>query len=108
MVSSPPEIDKAHRIWQVVAAIPPGKVASYGQVAALAGLGRGARQVGRALRELPGDSRLPWHRVINARGRISLPTGSRGHREQRERLLAEGVVVQEGGRIDLARYGWRP
>ena len=108
MVSPPQEIDKEHRIWQVVAAIPPGRVASYGQVAELAGLGRGARQVGRALRMLPEGTRIPWHRVINAQGRISLPAGSRGHREQRERLLLEGLRFRASGSVDLQHYRWKP
>ena len=98
--------DARERIWQVVAAIPPGKVATYGGVAAQAGLGRGARLVGRALRDLPPGSRLPWHRVINAQGRISLPPGSRGHREQRTRLEAEGVEFSAAGRVSLREYGW--
>ena len=91
-----------------IAAIPRGNVASYGQVAELAGLGRGARQVGRALRLLPQGTRIPWHRVINAQGRIALPPGSASHREQRERLLAEGVKFLASGRVDLSTYRWRP
>jgi methylated-DNA-protein-cysteine methyltransferase-like protein len=83
---TPPE-----RIWQVVALIPPGKVASYGQVAALAGMPRHARLVGRTLRELPAGSKLPWHRVVNAAMKISQRRGSGGHALQRRRLEAEGV-----------------
>ncbi|MEZ5549258.1 MAG: methylated-DNA--[protein]-cysteine S-methyltransferase [Pseudomonadales bacterium] len=79
------------RIWQVVALIPRGKVATYGQIAALAGMPRHARLVGRTLSQLPERSRLPWHRVINASGRISLRSGSEGHKTQYQRLLAEGV-----------------
>lgn len=79
------------RIWQVVALIPRGKVATYGQIAALAGMPRHARLVGRTLSLLPDDTRLPWHRVINASGRISLRRGSTGHETQHQRLLAEGV-----------------
>jgi methylated-DNA-protein-cysteine methyltransferase-like protein len=79
------------RIWQVVAMIPKGRVATYGQVAALAGMPRHARLVGRTLRELPGGSRLPWHRVVNASLKISQRPGSGGHREQKKRLLTEGV-----------------
>ena len=93
------------RIWQVVASIPEGAVATYGQVAELAGLPRQARRVGGVLAALPHDSRLPWHRVVNAQGRISLPEP--GTRRQRELLRAEGVVWT-GDRIDLDRYGWRP
>jgi methylated-DNA-protein-cysteine methyltransferase-like protein len=84
------------RIWQVVHGIPAGKVASYGQVAELAGLPRAARLVGRVLSQLPQGSTLPWHRVIKSSGEISFPKGSKGFREQRERLLTEGVEVRNG------------
>ena len=79
------------RIWQAVAAIPRGKVASYGQVAALAGMPSHARLVGRILASLPKGSRLPWHRVVNASLRISLPEGPSA-RLQRQRLQREGVA----------------
>ena len=91
------------RIWQVVAEIPFGNVASYGQVAELAGLPRGARRVGRCLSRLPAGTRLPWHRVVNASGRISLP-GSAGQR-QRELLLDEGVAF-DGDRVKLCCCRW--
>jgi methylated-DNA-protein-cysteine methyltransferase-like protein len=94
------------RIWQVIAAIPAGRVSTYGQVAQLAGLGRGARQVGQAMRQLPEGSTIPWHRVINAQGRISLPPGSRGHKRQRERLEAEGIRFNLSGRVSLKQQGW--
>ena len=95
----------SERIWHAVANIPAGRVATYGQIAELAGLPRGARRVGRVLAALPADSRLPWHRVINAAGRSSLP-GAAGAR-QRRLLRAEGVRLR-GGRVDLRRYGWTP
>lgn len=94
------------RIVQVVFHIPPGRVATYGQVARLAGLGRAARLVGRTLKTLPDDSRLPWHRVVNAAGKISLPMDG-GGRIQRQRLEDEGVTFVNG-RIDLQVYGWQP
>jgi methylated-DNA-protein-cysteine methyltransferase-like protein len=97
----------AAAILQVVAAIPRGRVASYGQIARLAGLPRGARRVGAILRAAPEDLGVPWHRVLSAAGRIALPGGSASAREQRRRLRAEGVVFVRG-RVDLARYGWRP
>lgn len=82
------------RIWAVVAAIPPGSVASYGEVAARAGMPRGARLVGRALAQCP--AAVPWHRVVNAAGRISLPAGSAARREQERRLRREGITVRDG------------
>lgn len=91
------------RVWQVVAAIPGGRVATYGQVAQLAGVPRGARFVGTVLRGLPRDSRLPWHRVLNASGRLSVDPLTA--REQRERLEAEGVAFI-GGRVSLNRFRW--
>jgi len=99
--------DSRERIWRTVARIPAGQVATYGQVAREAGLGRRARVVGRALRSLPAGSGVPWHRVVNARGEISLPAGSDSAKEQRRRLETEGVIFREG-RIDLAKCRWRP
>ena len=93
------------RIWQVVAAIPEGCVATYGQVAELAALPNGARAVGKAMARLPKESRLPWHRVLNARGAVSLP-GDAGRR-QRRRLREEGHRFRNG-RLDLDSCGWRP
>jgi methylated-DNA-protein-cysteine methyltransferase related protein len=92
-------------IWRIVHSIPAGKVASYGDVAKHAGLPRGARLVGRALSNLPGDSTLPWHRVINSRGTISFPQGSPQYREQRERLLAEGIIFRNE-KIDWKKFAW--
>jgi len=92
-------------IWRIVHSIPAGKVASYGAVAKHAGLPRGARLVGRALANLPEGSMLPWHRVINSRGTISFPQGSPQYREQRERLLAEGIVFRNE-KIDRRQFAW--
>ena len=81
-------------------------MATYGQVAELAGFPRAARLVGRALRDLPIGSRVPWQRVVNARGRISLRADGLGHEELQARLLArEGVRLVRGG-ISFARYRW--
>ncbi len=96
------------RVWAVVRRIPRGRVATYGQVAALAGLSGQARQVGYALHALPGEGLAPWHRVVNARGAISLPPGGGADVTQRLRLEREGVRFDARGRIDLARFGWRP
>ncbi|ECG8257422.1 MGMT family protein [Salmonella bongori] len=92
------------RVWQIVASIPEGFVMTYGDVARLAGSPRAARQVGGVLKRLPEDSNLPWHRVVNRHGAISL-TGPDLQR-QRQALLAEGVVVSGSGQIDLQRYRW--
>ncbi|EDP8645979.1 MGMT family protein [Salmonella bongori] len=92
------------RVWQIVASIPKGFVMTYGDVARLAGSPRAARQVGGVLKRLPEDSNLPWHRVVNRHGAISL-TGPDLQR-QRQALLAEGVVVSGSGQIDLQRYRW--
>jgi methylated-DNA-protein-cysteine methyltransferase-like protein len=99
--------DAYPRIYAVVRRIPRGKVATYSQVARLADLVNGARQVGYALHALGGASTLPWHRVINSAGRISLPPEAGGV-EQRFRLLEEGIMVDVGGRIPLKRHQWRP
>jgi methylated-DNA-protein-cysteine methyltransferase-like protein len=102
------------RVWRMVARVPRGHVATYGQIARMAGLHRGARTVGWALRAVPDDARVggrrvPWHRVINAQGGISL-RGGPGEVEvgrQAAALRREGVAVSAGGRIDLGRYLWR-
>lgn len=101
------EIEPEQRIYAVLAAIPTGTVVTYGQVAELAGLPRAARLVGRTLSKLPGDSSLPWHRVINASGSISLPEDSPGFEQQKKRLQEEDVVVT-GGRISLKQFRWQP
>ncbi len=95
------------RIKRVIKAIPHGKVATYAQVAALAGNYRAARQVARVLHSSSAKDRLPWHRIISSRGSISLPPG-RGFEEQRRRLAAEGVRVSRLGRIDLEKFQWEP
>lgn len=99
--------DTYQRIYAVVRAIPRGRVATYGQVAALAGLAGHARQVGYALHAL-GDDDLPWHRVINARGEISRRSDPGPEPLQRVMLEAEGVAFDHRGRLDLRRFRWRP
>jgi methylated-DNA-protein-cysteine methyltransferase-like protein len=99
--------DSYLRIYQAVKRIPRGRVATYGQIARLAGLSRAARQVGYALHALPAGSAVPWHRVINHGGRISLPPNAGGV-VQRLRLSEEGVIVSEAGSIVLSRFQWRP
>lgn len=83
-------------IWQVICAIPRGRVSTYGAVARAAGLPGRARQAGYALRVAPKELNLPWHRVVGAGGRIVFPPGSRHHKEQASRLRAEGVAVKSG------------
>lgn len=91
----------------VLRGIPRGRVATYGHVAALAGRERAARGVAWILHSSSAAAALPWHRVINGRGGISLRRG-RGFEEQRKRLAAEGVAVGRGGRVDLRRFQWEP
>ncbi|MGB0733693.1 MAG: MGMT family protein [Pontibacterium sp.] len=93
------------RVWQAVACIPFGKVASYGQIAQLAGLGRGARYVGTVLKQLPKDTTLPWHRVVNAKGKVSFTADSDVYKRQTLKLSEEGILVSNG-KVDLKRYGW--
>ncbi|NIT36821.1 MAG: methylated-DNA--[protein]-cysteine S-methyltransferase [candidate division Zixibacteria bacterium] len=94
------------RVVEVIKSIPHGNVATYGQLAAMAGNPRGARQVVRVLHTLWEKEKLPWHRVINAKGTISL-TGA-GFDEQKVLLEAEGVAVDGRGAVDLKKYQWRP
>ena len=107
-LSSDPRGGFFHQVRCVVECIPSGKVATYGQVAALAGNPRAARMVGWALASLPRGSNVPWQRVINAQGRISLRGGTDGGMRQRLILEAEGVQFRESGTVDLARFQWHP
>ncbi len=96
-------------ILAVVARIPKGRVATYGQIARLAGLPGHARLVGYALHALPEHSRVPWHRVINAKGRISLRSDGLGYDQlQRVLLERESVKFNVQGVISLERLQWRP
>jgi methylated-DNA-protein-cysteine methyltransferase-like protein len=94
-------------LYLVLASVPDGQVVTYGQLATLAGLGRAARWVGSTLSRLPAGSRLPWHRVVAAGGRLSLASGTPSGDEQRARLRAEGIQIMNN-RVDIARHGWRP
>ena len=96
------------RIYAVVARVPRGTVATYGQVAALAGLAGHARQVGYALHALPDDADLPWHRVINARSEVSPRAEPGWEGLQRALLEAERVAFNARGRVDLRRCRWEP
>lgn len=102
----PSELYRA--IYSVVRRIPRGRVATYGQVAELAGIARHARQVGYALHALEWGSSVPWHRVLNARGEISMRKAPGGDSVQRQLLEREGVVFDAAGRVNLATTRWRP
>lgn len=94
------------RVRRVVSLIPPGRVATYGQVAREAGLGRRARFVGRVMARLPEGSDVPWYRVLCAGGRLAFAPDTESYRRQRARLEEEGVSFA-GHRVDLGRHGWR-
>lgn len=95
------------RIWNTIRDIPEGCVANYGQIADIAGIPRGARQVGYALRQLPDGHDVPWFRVIQASGKIAFAPGSDAYNEQSRRLSRENVRIRNG-RVDLKRYRWEP
>ena len=97
------------RVWQTVSRIPRGQLATYGQIAELIGAYGCARQVGWALRRLSLPSSVPWHRVVNARGRISMSLSREGSDWiQRELLIEEGIPVDGEGRLPLRQHLWRP
>tara|TARA_R110001606_G_scaffold399310_1_gene584726 strand:+ start:51828 stop:52145 length:318 start_codon:yes stop_codon:yes gene_type:complete len=97
-------IDLNEIIWQVVASIPKGRVATYGQVAKLAGYPSHARYVGATLKKLPTDSTLPWHRVVNAKGELSFPQDSGQYLKQKSLLEAEGITFKSF-KLSLNTYG---
>jgi len=104
-----PSTGSAYRdIYRIVRRVPRGRVATYGQIADLAGLPGHARQVGYALHALPPESSVPWHRVINAKGEISLRSQGGDGIDQRLRLEAEGIEFDAHGRVSLERCRWRP
>lgn len=92
-------------IWQTVRQIPKGQVATYGQIAELCGLNGQARLIGYTLHNLPEKTKIPWHRVINAKGKISFPKNSKAHKLQRLFLEKEGVIFLND-KIDFEKYGW--
>ena len=96
-------------IYDVVRRIPEGQVATYGQIASMAGSPQRARQVGYALHALASGSNVPWHRVINARGEVSGRTANPGWENVQVQMLEEeGVVFDPLGRVDLQRFRWDP
>jgi len=100
-------VARIQRIWDTIRDIPTGSVASYGQIAEIAGIPRGARQVGYALRHLPDDHDVPWHRVLQVSGKIAFAKGSAAYKEQSKRLMMEDVAVL-AGRVDMHKYRWQP
>jgi len=98
---------RMRRIWETIQDIPPGCVANYGQIAEIAGIPRGARQVGYALRHTPNGLELPWHRVVQSSGKSAFDANSRAFRTQRDRLADEGVAMLHG-KVNMSRYRWEP
>ncbi|HAG40961.1 MULTISPECIES: MGMT family protein [unclassified Pseudoalteromonas] len=99
-------IDKETLIYTIIANIPVGFVASYGQVATLAGYPQNSRLVGRLLKQMPDDSVIPWHRVVNSQGKISFPAGSDKYQEQRQKLLLEGVSFKND-KVNMRECRWQ-
>ncbi len=102
----PAGLSTYEKIYRAVRKVPRGRVATYGDIAKLAGYPGRARQVGYALHALPQGSSVPWHRIINAGGRISLPPQG-GGLDQRFRLMEEGVRVDPGGKVSLREFRFR-
>jgi methylated-DNA-protein-cysteine methyltransferase-like protein len=109
-VREPRGVSPAYRaIYDAVRRVPRGRVATYGQIASLAGLDGHARLVGYALHALPDDAPVPWHRVVNAKGTVSRRRSGSGHDVlQRKMLEREGVKFDREGRLSLAVFRWRP
>lgn len=102
---APKRTSDVDRILAAVRKIPRGHVSTYGAIADVAKLPRRARLVGTVLKHAPASKDLPWFRVINSSGRISLPQGSDAYARQKRKLTAEGVIFR-GDRVDMKRYGW--
>ncbi len=100
-------ISNYKRIYSIVRRIPLGRVATYSQIADVAGLRGHARQVGYAMHALPEHTAVPWHRVLNAKGEVSRRSTPGWETEQRLRLEREGVVFDGRGRVDLEQVKWR-
>ena len=101
-----PDRSWAKQVWKVVLDIPPGHVLTYGDVARLSGMPRAARRVSQAMSWAPKGMNVPWHRVINAQGKISIPADSPWHEKQKSLLQEEGVVFLKG-KVDLGKFGYR-
>jgi methylated-DNA-protein-cysteine methyltransferase-like protein len=116
MYNPPDSIAFNKRVWQIVQQIPVGKVSTYGQIASMipppegvapdAYRRLGARWTGSAMQSTPSGQGIPWQRVINSQGKISLSPGSAGADEQRALLEMEGVTFSQDGRVSFEQYGW--
>jgi methylated-DNA-protein-cysteine methyltransferase-like protein len=95
------------RIWATVKQVPPGFVSTYGRIAELTGAAT-PRVVGYAMAALPDGTDVPWHRIINSRGEISLRRRGTGHARQKRLLRKEGIRFDRRGRVDLDEFGWPP
>jgi methylated-DNA-protein-cysteine methyltransferase related protein len=103
----PPGDEAAAAIYAVIRRIPKGWVATYGQVAAMAGMPRRARLVGRVLQQLDAKSDVPWHRVVNAKGEVSFSHSRNGSDALQQRLLKkEGIKFDARNRFNLERFRW--
>ena len=98
---------KAQQIWETIQAVPTGNVASYGQIADLAGLPGRARLVGKVLREAPHSLNLPWYRIIRSSGQLAFDAGSSQAEKQKGLLQEEGVVVLNN-RVKMKKFAWSP
>jgi methylated-DNA-protein-cysteine methyltransferase-like protein len=107
MMKKRPDRDFTSEVIRLIKSIPKGKVATYGQIANLTGFYPSVRRVVWILHSSSKKEGLPWHRVVNRRGTISLKPGA-GYEKQKEMLKREGIVFNERGRIDLERYLWEP
>lgn len=101
------DLQKSQRIWQVVLEVPKGKVASYGQIADLAGLPGRARLVGKVLGYAPNELAIPWHRILRSNGQLAFSAGSNEAERQKGLLQEEGVVVLNN-RVKMKQFGWQP
>ena len=96
----------SEKVYQVTKQIPPGKVASYGQIAKIIGQSKAARAVGNCLHHNPDPKTIPCHRVVNREGRLALNFAGKGWQEQRRRLLKEGVEFKDKNHVDLSKFSF--
>jgi methylated-DNA-protein-cysteine methyltransferase-like protein len=101
------KLSKYSAIYQIISKIPAGRVATYGQIAAIAGLSGQARLVGYALHSSSASLELPWHRVVNYRGQLSRLPDPDSSLQQMELLVSEGIIFNSAGKIDLEKFGWK-